>query len=424
MTVVFIRLKLRLLRNVLRTSGGPGLVIFTVLAVGVGVVVARALSWATDLERFIVTPIIGALFVVSWALGPVLFGNSDETIDTTRLALFPLDPNRLAGGLTVQALVGPGPMAALIALGGAASQSPTVPSAVLAALACIATVALATTLSRVLLTALGSGLRRRRSRDLATLATGLAIGLGAVTLQLFAVYGDAVDLASLARIADVVRLTPFGWPSDALGRASTGALLVPTVELVGTAALIVVAVRAWAVLLARALTEVSEHDDQTSTIRPLVSVAGGGPVSALRATFVKERRYFSRHPRYRVQVMSQATVLIFASIVLFGMTVGNLLMMQPLLIAERFGVRDYSTIYGRSQAVTIVGVAGGPLLIGWLFDVFGSYEVPYAVASALCLAGAVILSQAGPATQTASPPTNLLLRLCSPAPFLVQGSWR
>jgi len=103
--------------------------------------------------------------------------------------------------------------------------------------------------------------------------------------------------------------------------------------------------------------------------------------------------------------LSQATVLIFASIVLFGMTVGNLLMMQPLLIAERFGVRDYSTIYGRSQAVTIVGVAGGPLLIGWLFDVFGSYEVPYAVASALCLAGAVILSQAGPATQTASPPT-------------------
>ena len=35
------------------------------------------------------------------------------------------------------------------------------------------------------------------------------------------------------------------------------------------------------------------------------------------------------------------TATIFPSIVLFGATVGNLLMLQPLLIAERFGVLDY-----------------------------------------------------------------------------------
>ena len=43
-----------------------------------------------------------------------------------------------------------------------------------------------------------------------------------------------------------------------------------------------------------------------------------------------------------------STVLIFASIILFGLTIGNLLMMQPLLLAERFGVRDYPRIYSRS----------------------------------------------------------------------------
>ncbi len=113
MTMIFIRLKLRLLRNVLRTSGGPGLVVFSILALGIGVVVGQALRWSDDLERIIVMPVIGAGFVMSWAFGPVLFGNSDETIDTTRLALFPLDPDRLAGGLAVQALIGPGPVAAL-----------------------------------------------------------------------------------------------------------------------------------------------------------------------------------------------------------------------------------------------------------------------------------------------------------------------
>lgn len=95
--------------------------------------------------------------------------------------------------------------------------------------------------------------------------------------------------------------------------------------------------------------------------------------------------------------VSSSTVLIFASIVLFGMTVGNLLMLQPLLIAERFGVADYPRIYGRSQAIAIVGVAGGPLLIGWLYDVFGSYEWPYVITAGLCLVGAAVIARAGPA---------------------------
>ena len=101
--------------------------------------------------------------------------------------------------------------------------------------------------------------------------------------------------------------------------------------------------------------------------------------------------------------LSQSSIAIFMSIVLFGMTIGNLLMMQPLLIAERFGVLDYPKIFGRSQAVTIVGVAGGPLLIGWLYDVFGSYERPYLVTAGLCAIGAVTLAMAGPADDTAAP---------------------
>jgi len=99
--------------------------------------------------------------------------------------------------------------------------------------------------------------------------------------------------------------------------------------------------------------------------------------------------------------LSQSTGLIFVSIILFGLTIGNLLMMQPLLMAERFGVLAYPTIFGRSQAIGIIGVAGGPLLIGWLFDVFGSYRVPYIVAAVLCAVGAAILAMAGSALRPA-----------------------
>lgn len=105
--------------------------------------------------------------------------------------------------------------------------------------------------------------------------------------------------------------------------------------------------------------------------------------------------------------LAQATGLIFASIVLFGMTIGNLLMMQPLLIAERFGVLDYPKIFGRSQAISIVGVAGGPLLIGWLYDVFGSYRIPYLAAALVCVVGTAVLFVAGPASVSEPEPVGV-----------------
>ena len=42
---------------------------------------------------------------------------------------------------------------------------------------------------------------------------------------------------------------------------------------------------------------------------------------------------------------------------IFGFTVGNLLMLQPLMLAQAFGVMDYPKIFSFSQAVTTVGVA-------------------------------------------------------------------
>jgi MFS family permease len=92
------------------------------------------------------------------------------------------------------------------------------------------------------------------------------------------------------------------------------------------------------------------------------------------------------------------TWLLFAAIMLFGATIGNILMLQPLLIAERFGVRDYPRIFGRSQLFTVVGTAGGPFLIGALYDVAGSYRLPYTVAACCSLTGAVVLALGGPAT--------------------------
>ena len=308
---LFVRLKLRLLRNMLRTSSGPGLVAFTILAFIIGASLGVRFSNVSEIDRVIFSPIFGSILVLIWVVGPIIFGNSDETIDTTRLALFPLNTVRLATGLGAASMIGPGPMAAALALGGIASQAPTIASGLLSVLAILATIALATTNSRLLLTVLGSTLRHRRSRDLATLATGLSIGLIGVLTQVLVASGGSISRPRMAAVADIVRLTPLAWPSDALGRASTGELLTPAIQLVATVALLAVIIHVWGRALKRALTEVTEADGAGEMKRSLVNSNGAtGPVSPIRAVLQKERRYFARHPRYRLQVISQMTVLL------------------------------------------------------------------------------------------------------------------
>ncbi|WP_188609657.1 MFS transporter [Chelatococcus reniformis] len=96
-------------------------------------------------------------------------------------------------------------------------------------------------------------------------------------------------------------------------------------------------------------------------------------------------------------------VLMLVAIALLGLPVGNLLMMQPLLLAEAFGTRDYGRIYATGQLISVLGVAGGPLIFGLLYDASGGYLIPYLVAGMLGCGGAAILIASGP---TPRPPVR------------------
>jgi MFS family permease len=85
-------------------------------------------------------------------------------------------------------------------------------------------------------------------------------------------------------------------------------------------------------------------------------------------------------------------VLVLASVILFGLTIGNSLMMHPLLLAERFGTRDYGRIYSTSQLVTIVGVAACPAAVGLIYEASGGYTLPILAIAALSLIGGASLA--------------------------------
>lgn len=114
----------------------------------------------------------------------------------------------------------------------------------------------------------------------------------------------------------------------------------------------------------------------TKTLTSVLAVAQGGALICL--------------------AFSQTRVTLLASTVFFGLSVGNLLMLQPLLLAEAYGVKEYSRIYSLNQMMGTIGVAGGPFLLGYLHDVSGNFQAAFLVAAAANVIGFVALTAAGP----------------------------
>ena len=97
-------------------------------------------------------------------------------------------------------------------------------------------------------------------------------------------------------------------------------------------------------------------------------------------------------------------VMVLIGAAVFGSSIGNLLMLHPLWLAEAFGIHDYPRIFSLSNAVTVLGVAAGPVLLGVLHDGF-DYSVSYLVAMGVSLVAFAVIYGVGK-----NPETNADLR--------------
>jgi predicted MFS family arabinose efflux permease len=96
--------------------------------------------------------------------------------------------------------------------------------------------------------------------------------------------------------------------------------------------------------------------------------------------------------------LAAGRIPLLAGVAAFGLTVGNVLMLQPLLLVNAFGTSEYARIYSVSQLLTALGVAGGPALLGLIDEATGGYTLSYLAAAAGSCVGLVILAlaHAGP----------------------------
>lgn len=247
MAAQFLQLKLRLLGNSVQRSTWRlvGLIIGLVYGLGAGVFIVASLIGLrlaqTDVAERLVT-VGGSLIVLGFLLVPLVLG-VDDTMDPRKFSLFGVEPNRLANGLALAALVSvPSLVIAVVAVAQIVTWSrgffPTLLALVCAALiiaTCVIGARVTTSIAAFLLST-------RRARD-ATATTGflLLVLLSPVAALLAGVDWGRDGLAVVDRIATVAGWTPLGavWaaPSAAAAGQPAEALAKVLIALVFAGAL-------------------------------------------------------------------------------------------------------------------------------------------------------------------------------------------
>lgn len=86
------------------------------------------------------------------------------------------------------------------------------------------------------------------------------------------------------------------------------------------------------------------------------------------------------------------TVSIYAVALIFGFTIGNVYMMQSLLVAEIFGLVSFGTVYGVVALAGQIGSGVGLVFMGWLHDRSGSYSAPFHTLALVNVVGAAVIA--------------------------------
>jgi MFS family permease len=91
-------------------------------------------------------------------------------------------------------------------------------------------------------------------------------------------------------------------------------------------------------------------------------------------------------------VAVESTVVTYALVLVVGFTIGNIYMMQSLLVSEIFGMVSFGAVSGLIGMAAQTGSGLGPLAVGWLEDATGGYRVPFIVTSLLTFLAAAIIA--------------------------------
>lgn len=333
----FVRLKLRLLSNRLRTQSIVGTIGYIAIwAAGVvgGVLGGLAVFGLGRLsgEPGLMLILAYTAVFIGWMILPASISALDESLDPRRFELLPITPRGLTAGLLVAGAVAPGGVGTLIGLSIATFASfPDWSLVPVLSMAVVLGLAMCLVVARLVTTFLANLLASRRTRELATLL--VAVGFAVVAL-LPAWLGRSDELGS----ADVeITINSLAWvqtlawtPPGALARsvvlASEGAFLGSLgLILYGAVSASMIGL-AWSKSVRRMLVTAPTSGrqgrrrrlDRTLALTPRWLKLTPGPVLGVVA---KELRYLVRDNRVRSQLVGSLVSVVVIAIVSPGAVV-------------------------------------------------------------------------------------------------------
>ena len=85
-----------------------------------------------------------------------------------------------------------------------------------------------------------------------------------------------------------------------------------------------------------------------------------------------------------------------AGSILYGVTVGNVTTLSPIIVRREFGAASFGSIFGMASMAIQLGAAIGPSFYGLLHDWSGSYRLPLLLVAVLDIAASVVLLSGQP----------------------------
>jgi MFS family permease len=90
------------------------------------------------------------------------------------------------------------------------------------------------------------------------------------------------------------------------------------------------------------------------------------------------------------------TAILYLGTLAFGLTMGNIIMMQSLITAECFGLVSFATVSGLAGVFTMSGAAFGPAIAGFIFDATQSYRTAFNIFAAMSVIAILVIYFAKP----------------------------
>ncbi|MEW1694237.1 transporter [Streptomyces sp. NPDC093249] len=318
LTRVFVLLKLALLRNGLRQSGGRTAAYIVTIVFGALFAAGTVLGFVllrgrTDADT--VAVLLAGVLALAWTVMPLFIPSGDETLDPSRLVMLPLRPRPLVRALLVASLVGVGPLFTLFLVFGAAlSVARGAAGTVFAVLAVPLVTVTCVALSRAVAAANIRLLTSRKGRDLALLS-GLVIAVGMQLVNFGAQrLGQAGGLESLEPATAVVGWLPPAAAIGAVDAASQGSYAVAVARLLLTAGALAALVHWWRRSLVRLMVEPDGSTIGAASDAGRERSAGTGRLGRLlpggRTGAVMERslRYIWRDPKTKAAWVTSLAV--------------------------------------------------------------------------------------------------------------------